>query len=599
MKDKLKTFILSFMTLLSFIFLSNIISSKYDLYNFFKLELLERGLINLFLLVIIYYFYKNNTKKEYNNRLKKISSVGSILYTFLIIIGDSFVNTNSLALSSKTEFIIFIIKFIGLYNFIKIILEILITKITTLKIKKTKEKTKFKTLCDIYHKHPIIFVFILLLICYLPYIIIFYPGTMNMDSLFEIEQFYGKAVWTKHHPIFPTIFYGLLMKLGRAIINDNFGLFLSNIIQLCISSLIISYSINYIYKLTKNKLFRNILIIIFAFYPIWPINFYTCVKDIWFSLAFLLFIISTIKYYESKDNFSKLDWFIYSISIIFLILFRNNGIHVVILSIPFLYFLFQKEKRFKFIICTLICLIICISFDKICTNTLNIKNGSVRESLSIPLQQTSRYVMTYDLTKKEEKTINKLIDIDDIKENYNPETVDFVKANYKESASSKDRKEYFKIWFKMFFKHPITYVEATLNSTYGYYYPNKLEFKDNVAQFTIDAPDIVNVSNFSLKQIDKFYFVRDKFIKAIKVIRVIPIIGLFFNCGTYTWILIFDCLILIYKRKKEILLLAPLYLILLVCIASPVNALIRYMIPIMIALPFLQFWIYFIIKNEK
>ena len=40
------------------------------------------------------------------------------------------------------------------------------------------------------NKHSILFFMILFLICWLPYIIVFYPGTLNVDSLNEILQYW-------------------------------------------------------------------------------------------------------------------------------------------------------------------------------------------------------------------------------------------------------------------------------------------------------------------------------------------------------------------------------------------------------------------------
>ena len=71
------------------------------------------------------------------------------------------------------------------------------------------------------------------------------------------------------------------------------------------------------------------------------------------------------------------------------------------------------------------------------------------------------------------------------------------------------------------------------------------------------------------------------------MLRNMPFIGLLFSCGLYNWILIGLTLIMIYFKKiREIILLIPLYTILFVCIASPVNSYVRYMLPIMLSLPF-------------
>ena len=46
------------------------------------------------------------------------------------------------------------------------------------------------------------------------------------------------------------------------------------------------------------------------------------------------------------------------------------------------------------------------------------------------------------------------------------------------------------------------------------------------------------------------------------------------------------------KRKREMVILVPLFVIVLVCMASPVNAFVRYMQPIMLTLPFVIGWMF-------
>ena len=130
-------------------------------------------------------------------------------------------------------------------------------------MKKVKEVfANFWIFCK---KHPMISIMLLLLLCWMPYIFIFYPGTQNPDSLLETWQFQGKEQWTTHHPILPTMIYGGLVEFATTILKlpPNFGLFLSNIIQIIIAAWILSYSINYIYGLTKSKWFLILVLALF------------------------------------------------------------------------------------------------------------------------------------------------------------------------------------------------------------------------------------------------------------------------------------------------------------------------------------------------
>jgi len=81
---------------------------------------------------------------------------------------------------------------------------------------------------------------------------------------------------------------------------------------------------------------------------------------------------------------------------------------------------------------------------------------------------------------------------------------------------------------------------------------------------------------------------------------MVPFIGLFFSCGFYNWLLIIFALILIYyNRVIAILLLIPLYVVFLICIAIPVNAFLRCMLLTIISMLFLNLWCYYVIYKEK
>lgn len=529
-----------------------------------------------------------------------------------MLFGNSFINLNNWDLIFKGKFQMFIsiINYIGYVIVFKYLLIFLISTIKdnlsshfnqTEKCNSHKGKVWDK-IKKIEKTNPILFYMIGFLICWLPYIIIFYPGTMNMDSLTEIESYFGELEWTTHFPIFPTIIFGMFMKIGTFwLLNDNLGLFLNNIFQVFLGAFLLSYSINYIDQLTQNKKIKFGIFLFFAFFPTWPIHFYTEVKDIYFSMFVLLYVIFSMKFIVAHGKLNKKEWVIYLLSMVMVYLFRNNGIYIFLFSLPFLAITVKTSEKIKITVCSILAIAFCFIFLHIYKQAHNITKGDIKEVLSVPLQQTARYVMEYELTEEEKNVISQLVDIGDIKAGYFPETVDFVKVKYKkETATMQDLKEYFIVWLKMFFKHPNVYFKATINSTYGYFYPDRTEYKDGVAFYLIDMPDYRNVSNFDIHFLSNTEEYRNIIERATYTLRNMPVIGLLFSCGLYTWFLIVITLVLWYFRRiREIAILVPLYVIVLVCVASPVNAFVRYMLPVMMALPFVIGWTAFVIQRKE
>lgn len=546
----------------------------------------------IFLLVAYFYYHVGKENKHFDKRLEIATCMGGLIFGFFMVFGNSFLYLNNWDLVYGNNFQLFIslINYMGYFLLFKYILTFLIV---FLKGKPRQNKRR----ANHSKKYKFMLYF---LICWLPYIIIFYPGTMNMDSLFQIEQYLGEITWTTHHPIFPTIIFGMFMKIGSFYLsNDNMGIFLNTSFQMMLGAFLLSYSIDYLYQLTQSKKIQYGLFCFFAFFPIWPIHFYTEVKDIYFSMAMLLYEVFSMKFIVAKGKLTTKEWFAYLLAMIFVYLFRNNGIFIILLSFPFLAMAVKKVGRMKIIATSILAIVFCMIFTQVYVQENDIKKGSVAEALSIPFQQTARYVMEGKLTEEEEKTIDKMIAIKDIKENYNPEIVDYVKGKYKQTtATEKDLKDYFRLWFKMFLKHPEIYLQATMNSAYGYYYPNKTENKDSFAQFTIDIPEHINIHNFAIHFLPNTEVNRIRIEYGMDTLRNMPMIGLLFSCGFYTWGLFVVTLILWYfKRKREMTVLVPLYIIILVCTASPVNAFVRYMQPVMLVLPFVIGWMLYGIKK--
>jgi hypothetical protein len=68
----------------------------------------------------------------------------------------------------------------------------------------------------------------------------------------------------------------------------------------------------------------------------------------------------------------------------------------------------------------------------------------------------------------------------------------------------------------------------------------------------------------------------------------IPLVGLLSNIGASCWmVIILNSYLFTKKNKKYILVLIPLYLSILICIAGPANAYFRYVMPYMFVLPIL------------
>ena len=557
----------------------------------FRLSLNEININTLFLLIIIYYFYKKALK--YKKQNKEYNIFLSIILTLVTMIGKCYKTPTSsigvifLSLVQFYKFIILSIAyFIIYYNIINILSAINLRNITI-------KKTKFQ---KYWEKNPIIITMILILLCWLPYIIIFYPGGSTGDTVDSIFQFFhnqeswsintinllsSKVYINKHHSVLFTIILGLCIKVGLYFNSFDLGFYIFIIFQLLI---VLSIFILMLYYFKKNNIPFWIIIlsiIYICFSPIIIQYSLTAVKDTLsaaFTLLYTIFLLQIIKNYNSIFT-NKLRLILLIITMLLVMMLRNNGIFTIILSFPFLILLY-KEKRKKIVNVLLLVLIIFFSYNNILLPNLKVSNGSRREILSIPFMQLARTAKYHkeEFTKEEINNIDKVLDFENMINNYTPDISDGVKNLYKKSSTKQANSNLIKIWYKYLKKHPLIYIESFLNSTYKYFYPT----------FFSEDLNISKHYNLESEYSEPIYFCQEKdSLNSVLILKYKSIFTIYFTIvALIDWYLILVVIKTIKnKAYKYIIPLLPSLSILLVCLASPVNGCPRYILPIFFSLP--------------
>ena len=545
-------------------------------------------LLYLVFIIFMFIYYK---KYLFNLKYRRTFIVLAFLFSLFMVIGYSFdvTNSNELIVGSFFLFFLCCLKLIGYFVFFNVTLNVIYNFIISYNFKEFKHKNSFvKT----FEKHPFLFSLIILFICYVPYMIIYYPAVINYDAANQIKEVMGvhtrymdsvvlineDVFITNFNPVLHTLLLGGLFKLGYNLGSVNFGLFLYSIIQVSFVIFTFSYAISFMYKQGVQTKYLLTSLLIFALIPVFPMYAMTTVKDVIFSCFILLLVIYIFKFI--KYDVSKKDYLVFFIIIVFMMLFRNNGIYILLLVVPFM-IIALKDKRIGLSIVLVLSILTYIGYNKTLTY-FEITGTSVREALSIPFQQTARLVKYKDkiITSEDRKIIDVILDYDSLAERYDPNLSDDVKNKFNKYATSEDLTQYFMVWFKYLIKEPIIYIDATLNNIYGYFYPNTTQWY------------IYNKYNTKLEEAGFDYHFND-----LDLIREglsafgnafprIPFLGLIVNIGFTTWLYLFMlCVCILNKNKKYIFTLMPGFVLLLTCVAGPANTYFRYILPLTFTLP--------------
>lgn len=545
------------------------------------------------------------------NKNKLVISFLSFIYSFLLVFGFSYDKRGdaTLIFGSISSFLLSSLIFFLFYIAFKFIIKKIFKFIDNYKyVKKDGKIIKFK---DVFERHPFATSMVIMLICWLPYIICFYPIIMSPDPSFQIKQFFGidnkysyyvnlldpNVIITNHHPVLHTLLLGSCLKIGVLINNHNLGLFLYSFIQILILSSTFSYSIKYLNKINIPFKFKFLVLIVYSLVPMFPFYSMSAVKDVIFSSLVILYTISIYDLFRNKNNhISNIKYLYLFILMVLLVLFRNNGIHMILLSFPMLIWL-MKNKLKKLIVLFISILAFNVSYNDFILPFFKITPGSVREKLSIPFQQTARFVKYNEelLSADDKKKIDKILDISNLGKRYDPKLSDPVKEKFNPNATSQDLKDYFGVWFNCFFQDPALYVDATINNVYGYFYP--LTSKWYIYR-TYDSR--ITRDGFNYHFIREFSGERNVLGKFGEKFPQIPIVGLISNIGFNVWMLFLLTGYLIYKNKeKGLIILLPNLVLLLVCIASPANTYFRYAMPYVFAMPIMICLVLNYIKSSE
>ena len=511
----------------------------------------------------------------YTFRDKAIMIILAMMLSLFMCIGDSFQEKSFLLNLCQHNKILGYLSMWILYFIVLLVITVAIDYwVTAYREKKNKDDRGFSVKTWRIFK-------CILLIAWIPYFMTYFPGSISRDGMIQVNIVRGSAPLSNAHPIISTWCMGIFIKIGKWINNDYLGIFLYVLFQTFVMISALVYMLRFVHELTKNKTIIYIALAFFALYPTWGMMVESVIKDTLYTAFFIFFTtmfaqIVMDKEVRTKDRMFLFKFFLSMLGICF---WRNNGIYVVIIS--FIVLLISKTmKSYKKTVVFMLALIMLLYYgmNAWVYPMLNVQKGSTREMLSLPFQQTARYLRDnpQDITEDEKKAISAVLDYEKIPELYNPNIADYARNTFRENSTSEELKKYFIVWFKMFFRHPETYFKATLNNTYNYYY-----FKD-MRNFMSEYQNYTawDINELAIEE-NKFEFTNNcKVIleKYLGVINRIPFVNHLGRCGLFTWVVLI-AFALMFRRKEfaGMILCVPLFVAILICIASPVNGLQRYM----------------------
>ena len=450
-----------------------------------------------------------------------------------------------------------------------------------------------------------------------PVFLAYYPAVMTYDFHRQSQEAAHGFIWfNSYQPIIHTLYIWLCFQIGNSLGSLQTGMAFYSIGQMLIMSVVLGYSVNLIYRLCRRKWLVIVSVLFLGLFPFISVMAVSATKDSIFGAMMLLFVCLFIE----RNYFSegKKKWIIdilWVIQGIFMCLWRNNAIYVVIIFSIF-YFLFLKGKERLRIL--LLCVVLCVcgkAAPGLLQDALGSEiHGSRIEAYSVILQSVARvgYYHGYLADELDDETFDMVHTLVDCSywQYYAPNVSDPIKGrvagdNYINFWQD-NMGTVIKYWFKIGLKYPNEYIDAFLETVRGFWYSDDTSWADiwyaegyhcgalstnNTTTSDVIPDGIARSSKFPL--LESFI---DPLVSENKILDLPMFINLF-KPAIYCWFLLFGTILLLFfKQKKNALVYAFPLLYIGTQFFGPIVQ-VRYMLPVMIIVPLLiSLWLY---KEEK
>lgn len=432
-------------------------------------------------------------------------------------------------------------------------------------------------------QHFLVTGFLIILIGWLPWLLLNYPGSGCGDSVVQLKEFFGEGNWGAAHPPLSTVIMGMLFVIGKSLWNANFGFFLYCLFQSLVGAWVFSLSMKTALKLGVPMKLCFAGIAFFAFTPLWGTYAQWFEKDLLFTEITVLQVVCMLEILRKRMCGVK-DAVCLTLASLGAVFLRNNGIYMVFPALVMLAFVLKGEFRRNLVASAITVLLFYEGVTRVLFPALGIVELTMAESFSIPFQQTARYVYEHEdeVTEYEKQVIEETLNYDAMFE-YDPRISDPIKIHY----SGGELGEYLGIWFQMLLKHPETYAEAFLNQAYGYLAPVETNIEAWIQQVYYDYQTELGMEHV----LDQEY--SDVLVQIWNISMVMPLLRYLCTPGFYTWGVVLLSVMMVKRRKwSELIILTPAIINILICIASPMANAIRYELPVVAIFPMLIGWTY-------
>ena len=439
----------------------------------------------------------------------------------------------------------------------------------------------------------VVLVAAILFVCWLPYLLIYWPGLIFSDSLSSISQALHQQDLNNHHPVLYTQFIHVCIIIGRLLGDRTLGIALYSIIQMAVIALCLSYLVSWVRTRMRVRIAWLVaMVVVFGLVPYYATYSVAVWKDPVFSCSLvILSLMMADLVFSHGAAIRKRSWLIALILCSLVAIFsRNNGVYIVALCCLACIVLSWKDRRLpdrkkNYIRASYTLGIIAIVTAIICGPGYRVLgiSGSDKEAQGVLLGQMAN-VVVHDgsMSDSDRKFLDQMLPLEKYKEVYAPRFIDPLKTDGDFAGAGDGMMGH---WLSMLVRNPDLYVEAWVLQTYGFWTVNRPEVLASDGNIMAGMPRNIEEERFHQvtdRGITPTNLFGGETLRDVFVLRCVQP-----SVGVILWVIIFLalCLGLSGRKRWLIALLPSLGLMATLLVATPLYYWPRYAWAIQLLIP--------------
>lgn len=304
--------------------------------------------------------------------------------------------------------------------------------------------------------------------CYLVY----YPGTASNDSLYILRN---GMMMANQHPVWYCFLITIMAKIGLYAGSLRIGFHIYIITQLLLVSGECAYLASWFWTKRSPKPIKWFVLLFLLFYPVLPVFSICMIKDTVFSVSVAVLATAAYDIVMADNSFSKRNSAVIYLSLILIMVYRNNGIYIAVAFLILLLIFQNNRKAMKTCLFMFLIIVLFLSGGQILKKRFDV-GELFKETAAIPIQQVSA-VVRYDgvISESQQQFIDTIIPLETIRSEYARDTADMIKwnAEFNDSVFNNSKSRFLKTWLELLPDNLYLYARAYLWETYWYWAPEQ------------------------------------------------------------------------------------------------------------------------------